>query len=175
MAMRFVFKIAGYTTLAVINLLIYIAVFATAIGMKPDTGMEYLKYKLSNPGPDSLTTAEQIAELPLELRMEFDKAEQHINDEKNMVKNQRDSLNLELQKLEAVRDEIQNLLAARADVNEGKLNDLAKIYDGMDQERLVEVFNQLEDSLIAAILPRMKSANASLVLEFMQPDRSARI
>ena len=52
---------------------------------------------------------------------------------------------------------------------------LAKIYDGMDQEKVAEVFSQMQDSLIVALLPKMKSGNASLVLEFLPPGRSAKI
>ena len=77
--------------------------------------------------------------------------------------------------LEKLRNEIKNLMAAKKKADEDRMYNLAKIYDGMDQEKVAEVFGQMDDSLIVAILPKMKPGNSSQVLEFLPPQRSAKI
>ncbi|MCP4633263.1 MAG: hypothetical protein GY855_10085 [candidate division Zixibacteria bacterium] len=52
---------------------------------------------------------------------------------------------------------------------------LAKLYDGIDQEQLAEIFRHMEDSIIVEILPLMKTKNASGVLSKLEPVRAAKI
>lgn len=77
--------------------------------------------------------------------------------------------------LESLKIEVEGLLKTKKRKNEEKLNDLAKIYNGMNPIQLAEVMTGMHDSLIAEILPRMKNQKVSKILESMPPERAAAI
>jgi|WetSurMetagenome_2_1015567.scaffolds.fasta_scaffold316089_2 flagellar motility protein MotE (MotC chaperone) len=52
---------------------------------------------------------------------------------------------------------------------------LAKLYDGMRPDEAANLFENLDDTIVVAILPRMKPANASKILGLMPPKRAAEI
>ncbi|RKX20683.1 MAG: hypothetical protein DRP26_01185 [Candidatus Zixiibacteriota bacterium] len=159
----------------VVSFLVYILVFSAALGIKPDQSLKYAKFKIEHVKADSTAMVEQDTVITEDLMREIDKARRSIADEKADLQSQKERLIKEKEKLEALREEIQQLLADKRKAEEERMYNLAKIYDGMDQESVAKVFSQMEDSLVVVILPKMKPANASQVLEFLPPDRSARI
>lgn len=174
-AMKFVLKIMFYLVGMMVNFLVYILIFSAALGIKPDQSLKYAKYKIEHMQADSSAVVEQDTVITEGLMSEIDKARQIIADEKADLQSQKEQLTKEKKELEALREEIHQLLADKSKAEEDKMYNLAKIYDGMDQENVARVFSQMEDSLVVVILPKMKPANASQVLEFLPPDRSARI
>ena len=175
MTIKFIFKIMVYLILTVLNFVVYVLVFSVAVGMKPDVSMEYIKFKFSETMTDSTAAIAQVIKISPEMQSEIDKAKEIISEERDEVQQQRDSLRFEIVRLEVLKNEVQQLLTEKNKVEEDRMNSLAKIYDGMDQERVAEVFSQMPDSLVVAIMAKMKSNNTSLVLEFLQPNRSAMI
>ncbi|MEE9553075.1 MAG: hypothetical protein V3W18_02160 [candidate division Zixibacteria bacterium] len=75
--------------------------------------------------------------------------------------------------LESLKLEVEGLLETKKRKNEEQLNDLAKIYDGMNPIQLAEVMTGMNDSLVVEILPRMKRQKVSKILESMPPERAA--
>ncbi|GEM_PF-5482271 len=58
---------------------------------------------------------------------------------------------------------------------DAEIKSLAKLYDGVKQEQLAYILEHMDDTIIVKILPEMKSKNASKVLEFLDPERAAKI
>ncbi|SYZ74273.1 hypothetical protein TRIP_C60543 [Candidatus Zixiibacteriota bacterium] len=52
---------------------------------------------------------------------------------------------------------------------------LARLYDGMRPDEVAKLFENLDDTLVVAILPRMKPANAAKLLALLPPKRAASI
>ena len=75
--------------------------------------------------------------------------------------------------LESLRVEIEGNKKVKNEKDERKLDDLAKIYDGMNPVQLAAVMGGMSDSLVVEILPRMKNQKVSKILESMPPERAA--
>ncbi|GEM_PF-1533012 len=173
--MKFAFKILGYVTMIAINFLIYVFVFFILIGMEPHHGMAYARYKIDQIISDSVFVAEQEIVISKEMQKEIDKTKAIVAAELEDLKKQRAQWFKDKTELEAMRDNIQRMVKKKSKEEEDRMYKLAKIYDGMDQQSVAEVFAQMDDSLIVAILPKMKPANAGLVLEFLPAQRSAKL
>ena len=173
--MKFVFKILVYVLATVLNMGIYMFLFLSMAGLSPEQSLKVVKAKIEQVAVDTAAGEEQLQPLSTEMKGEVDKARKLVTGEIDDLQRQKDSLLTEKAALETLRDEIQKLLSRKSKAEEDRMYSLAKIYDGMDQEKVAEVFSQMQDSLIVALLPKMKPNNASLVLEFMPPGRSAKI
>jgi hypothetical protein len=58
---------------------------------------------------------------------------------------------------------------------DARLAALAKLYDSMKPEEVAKLFENLDDTIIVQILPRLKPVNAAKVLALMPPKRAAYI
>jgi flagellar motility protein MotE (MotC chaperone) len=171
-AMKFVLKILIFLVAAVANLGIYVFLFLTMSGLSPQQSMEIIKIKMEQVAADTASTASQQPDSASTARPD---ESQKIADEMAELQKQKAELNSEKASLEALRNEVSRLLAQKNKADDEKMYKLAKIYDGMDQQRLAEVFSQMDDSLVIKILPKMKAANASQVMQYLPPQRSATI
>lgn len=168
-------KIAAFLMVIVVNFALYVLLFLSMAGMKPQQSVLLAKEKIAQLQADSSATQNQEVELSEEMKREIEKAREIIFIEKGELAAQKNQLLKDKTELEQLRNEITGLIAAKKKADEDRMYNLAKIYDGMDQEKVAEVFGQMEDSLIVSILPKMKPGNSSQVLEFLPPQRSARI
>ena len=56
-----------------------------------------------------------------------------------------------------------------------RTGELAKLYDGMDSRAVAQLMANLDDDTVVSILPKMKSKNASAVLQLLPAQRAARL
>jgi len=56
-----------------------------------------------------------------------------------------------------------------------RIGELAKLYDGMDSRAVAQLMANLDDDTVVSILPKMKSKNASAVLQLLPAQRAARL
>ncbi|PWB70291.1 hypothetical protein C3F09_09285 [candidate division GN15 bacterium] len=56
-----------------------------------------------------------------------------------------------------------------------RVANLAKLYDGMEPSAVAKLAENLDDSIVVAIIPRMKQKNASSLLSLMPPQRAAKL
>lgn len=56
-----------------------------------------------------------------------------------------------------------------------RVANLAKLYDGMEPSAVASLAENLDDSIVVAIIPRMKQKNASQLLSLMPPQRAAKL
>ncbi len=173
--MKFVLRILIYLVATIASFVLYVLLFMVAAGLTPQQSIEVLREKVEVAAIDS--TATETGEAPMSdaMKAEVQKARGMVSDEMAELESEKNKLLSEKQELEKLRDEIARLLAKKSKAEEERMYNLAKIYDGMDQERLAEVFTRMNDTLIVNILPKMKANNASLVLEYLPPGRSAQI
>ena len=173
--MKFLTKILIYVLAMLLNFGIYVFLFLTMAGLSPKQTIEVVKSKALQVAIDTVGQAEQPIAVAGEMQNEISQARTIVGDETEDLQRQMDSLFTEKAELEALKDEINRLLTKKSKAEEDRMYSLAKIYDGMDQEKVAEVFGQMQDSMIVTILPKMKANNASQVLEYLPPIRSAHI
>jgi len=56
-----------------------------------------------------------------------------------------------------------------------RISNLAKLYDGMDPRAVAQLMANLDDETVVALIPRMKTKNASSVLALLPPQRAAKL
>jgi len=56
-----------------------------------------------------------------------------------------------------------------------RINNLARLYDGMDPRSVAQLMANLDDKTVVSLIPRMKIKNASAVLALMPPKRAAKL
>ena len=98
----------------------------------------------------------------------IDREMQKLIVEKDSLKNLKEELQTLNQKVDKASDRLDKAESAR-------LTKLARLYDGMKADEVARLFNNLPDSIIVLILPKMKPANAAKILGLMKPKRAAGI
>lgn len=78
-------------------------------------------------------------------------------------------------KLETLNKDVSAKTLKLAQASSDRIANLAKLYDGMDSDAVAKLVANLDDSLVVAVLPRMKQKNASQLLGLMPPQRAAKI
>ncbi|MBD3232837.1 MAG: hypothetical protein GF315_03845 [candidate division Zixibacteria bacterium] len=102
-------------------------------------------------------------------------ANQQPNKDTNAADSVLAEIEQERKELKELRDELKGYIDKVESKKTEDLEALAKLYDGIDQEQLAYIFNHMEDSLVIRIIPKMKSKNAAKILEYLEPERAARI
>ena len=69
--------------------------------------------------------------------------------------------------LEKLKGEVTQLLKAKSKADSLQLYNLAKMYNGVDPDRLATMMSNMNDSLVTVILPRLKSQKAGKILQSM--------
>jgi len=173
--MMFILKIFGIMTFAAANVTAYIVLSFMVFGMKPEYTVEYVKMKFYEVTSDSLAYTAQTGLEPEVAQSESEQAEVSIFNERKEIEEQKQQLDKDKNDLEKMRVEVEQLMSQKHQDAEDRMYELAKIYDGMDQENVADVFSKMSDTLVVAILPKMKPKNASKVLEYLSSERSAEL
>nr|MBN2278337.1 hypothetical protein [candidate division Zixibacteria bacterium] len=104
------------------------------------------------------------------------------SDTLNWIEKQMDSLNrrrVEIdsreRQLKALEYTVGQSLVKLDQAESARIIKLARLYDGMKPDEVAKLFANLPDSIVTAILPRMKPANASKILAMMPPKRAAKL
>jgi flagellar motility protein MotE (MotC chaperone) len=146
------------------------------------------KLSSDDSGPLDIDTAAIMRELAF---LDYN-PEKKADSSPSAVRDSSDTLNWiqkEMAKLEEEKASVENkkkeLQTLDARVNQGleklqqaestRLVSLARLYDGMRPEEVAKLFENLDDSMVVAILPRMKAANAAKLLALLPPKRAALI
>lgn len=103
---------------------------------------------------DSLSEIQKARELLAAEKAELDKKQAELQEKENKVTQG---------------------LAKIDDAETARIISLARLYDGMKAEDVAQLVANLDDSLVVAIIPRMKPANAAKLLALLPPKRAASI
>lgn len=88
---------------------------------------------------------------------------------------EKDSLDILKKDLETREYNVKQGLLKIGQAESSRIISLARLYDGMRAEEVGKLFENLDDSVVVAILPRMKPVNAAKILAIMPPKRAAAI
>ncbi len=161
-------KIIVLAVIALGSFVGYTYVFAMVLGVDTGDAISVLTTG-TVPNPivlESEKTDSVVVENPEE-------SEEALMSKADSLDRQMTIINAARTELESLKIEVEGLLETKKRKNEEKLNNLAKIYDGMNPIQLAEVMTGMHDSIVVEILPRMKRQKVSKILESMPPERAA--
>jgi flagellar motility protein MotE (MotC chaperone) len=81
----------------------------------------------------------------------------------------------QLERLEQLRAEIAELVAAHEAAEEAKLASLVKIYENMKPKAAAEIFNRLDMPILISVFERMRAARSADVLARMDPAKARQV
>lgn len=165
-------KIAVLAIIALVSFFGYLVLFGMVLGVSTSDAVSVLTTGTVKGAPKAV---EEPVESDSTVAKQSRTIEAEIQSRSDSLARQLEVIRTEKAELEKLKVEVQELLGAKDKADEEKLYNLAKIYDGMDPVQLAGVMSGINDSIIVAILPRMKSQKASKILESMPADRAARI
>jgi flagellar motility protein MotE (MotC chaperone) len=77
--------------------------------------------------------------------------------------------------LEALKAEIQQLVAAHRKEESDKLDSLVKIYETMKPKEAAAIFDELDNAVLLQVLGKMKEAKAAVIMANMNPAKAKTI
>ena len=77
--------------------------------------------------------------------------------------------------LDAVKLELQQMLARNNEQEDGRLRSLVKIYESMKPKEAALIFDKLEINVLLGVIERMKENKVAPILASMQPDRARQV
>lgn len=77
--------------------------------------------------------------------------------------------------LKSIESNIQTLLAARDDAENGQLKSLVKVYENMKPKDAARIFEELDMDILLPVAQHMKEVKFAAILAQMQPDKAKRL
>lgn len=74
--------------------------------------------------------------------------------------------------LDAIKLELQTLLARHSEQEDGRLRSLVRIYEAMKPKEAAQIFDKLEMGVLLGVVERMKENKVAPILASMQPERA---
>ncbi len=96
-----------------------------------------------------------------------------IKQKKDSLATWENSLNDRQKKLDRQQQEVEKKMLVLEQAESSRVTELAKLYDGMDSRAVARLMTSLDDATVIAILPKMKTKNASEVLQLLPAQRAA--
>jgi flagellar motility protein MotE (MotC chaperone) len=96
-----------------------------------------------------------------------------IQEEMLKLAEQQAIIDSQRQILDSIQNRVDHGLTKIELAESSRLASLTKLYDSMKPDEVARLFENLDDSLIVQILPRMKPVNAAKILALMPPKRAA--
>ena len=132
--------------------------------------MENLAVLDYTPGPDEMKT--QDGSMSVNDSIE---GSNWLEAERKKLAKREKSLDLKQRELEKMDRKVSQKLLRIDQAESSRINQLAKLYDGMEPQSIAQLMRNLEDDIVIEILPRMKSKNAAIVLSLLPPKRAANL
>jgi flagellar motility protein MotE (MotC chaperone) len=98
-----------------------------------------------------------------------------LKKEKASLAQKAKELNARQRELELLENKINNKILEIEQAESARTANLAKLYDGMEPRAVAKLMANLDDKTVVAILPGMKTRNASAVLQLLSPQRAAKL
>jgi flagellar motility protein MotE (MotC chaperone) len=180
------------TVSALVAFVVFLGIFSFTMGVfdkKPAVDPATAEHAADSTKPQPATAEHAEQDAPAfaddeEGKIEFNFAQEApdtlaeiswIELEKKKILSDKMAIAIERKQLESLRREVENLLAKKDLIKGERVAYLAKLFDGMKQDEVGKLMEQLDDNTIVAVLPKMKTASASRVLAMLPATRAARI
>ena len=159
-------KLVAIILALIVNLtaLVAILMFTSGIGILPPEIED--EEKLDPAVADSIRAKEPADWLA---------SKKEIEQERTHLETRQRALEAEIIRVEVIKNEVEHLLRKKLEMENQRVEELAKLYEGMKGNEVASVMEGLSDTLIVQILPKMKERQAAKVLSAMHPGRAARI
>ncbi len=98
-----------------------------------------------------------------------------LEEEKAKIEKRKKELDKREKELNKLNREVTQKLLRLEQAESTRVNNLAKLYDSMDPRSVARLMANLDDATVVSIIPRMKTKNASAVLQLLPAKRAARL
>jgi flagellar motility protein MotE (MotC chaperone) len=107
--------------------------------------------------------------------MKLDDRERDLDQRAAVLKAAEKRLEEKVADLDAVKLELQNMMARNNEAEDGRLRSLVKIYESMKPKEAAAIFDKLEINVLLGVVERMKENKVAPILASMQPDRARQV
>ena len=104
-------------------------------------------------------------------REELDGMEKKLMAREALLKAAEQELERKYQELTKLRNEIEALLERQSDEEEGRINSLVKIYEGMKPKDAARIFDTLDIDVLMSVVAKMSERKVSPIMAAMNPER----
>ena len=165
-------KIIVSTIILVISFAGYVLLFGTVMGIKPAQmtavfGSQSLAEAGAAHHGESLGANADSLNDSLHTELADSASLAAVFPQIDTIQEQMASITRQKAELEKLKSEVSTILKAKAKADSTQISNLAKMYDGVEPAQLAQVMANMDDSLVIAILPRLKSQKAGKILEQM--------
>lgn len=108
-------------------------------------------------------------------RKELDVRDKDLMRREALIKAAEQELDQKFQELTALRKQIEGLLNKQGDEENGRMQSLVKIYEGMKPSDAARIFNTLDLDILMDVIGRMSERKSALILAAMEADRARTI
>jgi flagellar motility protein MotE (MotC chaperone) len=108
-------------------------------------------------------------------RAELDKRARELDLKEKLLSASEQRVSERIAELKSIETNIQTLLAARKDAEEGQIKSLVKVYENMKPKDAARIFEELEMDILLPVAQRMKEAKFALILAQMNPEKAKRL
>ena len=110
-----------------------------------------------------------------ERSVKLDERERDIDQRAAVLKAAEKRLEEKVADLDAVKLELQQMMARNNEAEDGRLRSLVKIYEAMKPKEAAAIFDKLEINVLLGVVERMKENKVAPILASMQPDRARQV
>jgi flagellar motility protein MotE (MotC chaperone) len=108
-------------------------------------------------------------------RKELDGREQTIIQREGLLNAAETRIEKKIAELKGVKDDIEVLIKKYEEQEEAQLNDLVAIYEKMKPKDASRIFNELDIEILLQIFDKMKASKTALILANMRAERAKEI
>lgn len=143
---------------------------------QPSTTGDASPPQLTVPDNRDFTASEiEVLQALSRRREELDQRERNINESGAMLKAAEREVDRKIAELNALRDELKNLLETQQKMEESRIVSLVRIYEAMKPKEAAIIFNSLDDDVLLAVVARMNERRLSPILASMDPAKARMI
>jgi flagellar motility protein MotE (MotC chaperone) len=110
-----------------------------------------------------------------ERSLKLDERERDLDQRTAVLKAAESRLEEKVADLDAVKLELQQMLARNNDQEDGRLRSLVKIYESMKPKEAAAIFDKLEINVLLGVIERMKENKVAPILASMAPERARQV
>lgn len=123
-------------------------------------------------GMSTFSELNDVVELLRQRRQELVRREDRAKFREQLLSERETAVEAALRRLEALRDEIDAIIAAKSEEEERELQRLVSVYEGMKAKKAAVIFNTLDTGVLIDVANRMRESKFAVILQSMDPKRA---
>jgi flagellar motility protein MotE (MotC chaperone) len=110
-----------------------------------------------------------------ERREVLDSLENRLSQREALLEVTEKRIEEKITELEAIRNELKDLLGEQSEQEEARMTSLVKIYEGMKPKDAAIIFDNLDMDILLGVISRMSERRSAPILASMSPERVQRL